>query len=208
MPISALPIFDKKSREAFTLVELLVVVALIALITLVALPQISNFFKVSLNSVTLNLATTIHEAYNGAAITGRVVRLVYDLEKQQFWVESGPSDALLDTEESKKIEENRKKYTKEEPTKKPGFDLEASITPKKIDLPRGIKFFDVYTSQSELPLTEGKAYTHFFPNGVTEQTVVRLMDSQEHKISLVVNSLVGKTKVYNEHVDPKKILEN
>ena len=88
--------------DGFTLLEVVVVVALIALIAIVALPSISSYFKVSLESAARSMAGTFKDGYNTAMLTGNVYRLAYDFKTAQYWVESGPANALLDTEESKK----------------------------------------------------------------------------------------------------------
>ena len=196
---------NKCPNQAFTLVELLVVVALIGLMSLIALPSVSNYFKISLNSVTRELATVIKESYNATTITGRVHRLVYDLDNLEFWVESGPTDILLDTAETREEEERRNRFLSEtekekEKKKVPAFSLEGTITRKKISLPRGVSFKDIITEQSEEPVTEGLAYTHFFPNGITEQTIINLQDSDQHQISLIVSALIGRSELANGYI--------
>jgi prepilin-type N-terminal cleavage/methylation domain-containing protein len=66
--------------SGFTLLELLVVVGLIALISALALPSLSSYFQVSLNSATRELASTFKEAYNSTVVTARVHRVAYDLK--------------------------------------------------------------------------------------------------------------------------------
>ena len=80
----------EQGEEGFSLIELLVVVALMALIGTMAIPSISNVFKISLGSTTRDLATTIRYAYNAAMMTKKVHRLVYDLKANRYWVEVGP----------------------------------------------------------------------------------------------------------------------
>ena len=41
------------------------------------------------------------------------------------------------------------------------FQMDKSVTRKKLSLPTGVTFEDIKTQQSEEPITEGKAYTHF-----------------------------------------------
>jgi prepilin-type N-terminal cleavage/methylation domain-containing protein len=190
----------------FTLVEILVVVALIGLISFFALPAVSNIFRLSLNKTTREMASVIKETYNGAIVTGRIHRVAYDLDKQEFWVESGPNTTLLDTAETKEKERLRKKFANlagQEQTS--DFSLEKSITRRKIDLPRGVEFKDVITEQGPDPITQGMAYTHFFPHGVTEQTVVHLKDGEGHEISLTISPLIGKTAIADGYVKGEEI---
>lgn len=187
--------------RGFTLVELLVVVALIALVTVLALPGVSSYFKVSLNSATRELASVIKESYNSAVMTGNVHRLVYDLKKNEYWVEVGPPTVLLDTAESAEREERRKRFRKASEKEPPsGFSIAKGVTRKKQPLPRGVQFEDIITQQSKDPIKEGTAYTHFFPHGLTERTIIHLKDQSNHQISLVISSLIGRTKLIGRYV--------
>ncbi len=177
-------------------------------IGLFALPSISNFFKVSLNSTTREMASLIKETYNSTAMTKKVHRLVYDFKENKFWVEVGPANVLMDTAATKEKEERRRRFAKpgDEP-KGPAFALAKSVTRKPISLPRGVEFEDVQTEQSKEPITEGKAYTHFFPQGIIEQTTIHLKDSSNHHITLVIHPLIGRTKVIDRYVKQEEALK-
>src|SRR4051812_45884040 len=98
--------------EGFTLIEMMVVVCIIVLISSMAMPSVSSYFQLSLNSATRDLATTIKEAYNSTVVSGKVHRLVYSFKDNNFWVESGPANSLLDTKESRDKEEMKKKFAR------------------------------------------------------------------------------------------------
>lgn len=183
-------------NQGFSLTEMLVVVALIALLTTVALPSISNLFKVSLRSLSREIATAIRESYNSTIVTGRVHRLVYDLDKNQYWVESGPDGVLLDSAAAQDRKEQEKRWARPEDQKPDErFKLEKSITRKKQSLPSGVKFVRIKTDRARAGLTEGVAYTHIFPQGVTEPTVIQIVDSENHAVNLEISSTIGKTRV-------------
>lgn len=189
-----------KKDRGFSLIEMLVVVAILAVITMTALPSISSYFKISMSAAGREMATTIKEAYNATAITGKIHRLVYDLKENQYWVESGPPTALLDTKESKEKAERKLRFGfMKEPPRSP-FSLEKTVTRKKLSLPRGIEFEDILTQQNPEPISEGMAYTHFFPHGVTEQTIIHLKDESNHRASLVISPLIGNSDLYERYV--------
>jgi type II secretory pathway pseudopilin PulG len=93
---------------------------------------------------------------------------------------------------------------------------------RKRNLPRGVHFWGVWTPQYEDPVQPlGQieleammeeapedqkwtiAYTHVFPGGYMEDTVVYLTDSKgEDVTSLVVEPLMGRVKIVQDYVTP------
>ncbi|MCM0605381.1 MAG: prepilin-type N-terminal cleavage/methylation domain-containing protein [Xanthomonadaceae bacterium] len=196
-------------ESGFSLIEMMVVVAIIALLSLFIVPSISGFFRVSLSSTSRELAGVIKESFNASVVTRRVHRLVYDLDSQEYWVESGPETSLLDTSESKEKEERKKKLLKTDEKEAPSqFSIEKTITRKKKSLPNGVKFEDVFTEQYKTPVIQGKVYTHFFPHGVTEQTLIHLTNSSNQKMSLSISTFLGKTTYDERYVELQEVFPN
>lgn len=181
-------------ERGFTLVEIMVVVALIVLIMGIAIPSVLNVGRISSNAAIRGIATTLKETYNSTMVKGRVHRVVWDIENGEYWVEEGPATILLDTDESREKEKRRFfGFSGEERKPKAKFSQDETITRKKVELPTGIKFEDVRNEAAREPIKTGLAYTHFFPHGVAEQTIIHLKDPQDRSTSLIVSSLMGKT---------------
>jgi Tfp pilus assembly protein FimT len=197
-----------KKGGGFTLIEMLVVVCIIVLMSFMVMPSVSSYFQLSLNSATRDLASKIKESYNAAVVTGKVHRLAYSLKENNFWVEIGPSNALMDTKESLEKDARKKKYALHpDAANESEFAIEKALTRKKQNLPRGVIFEDILTQQSPEPITEGVVYTHFFPYGMTEQTLIHLKDNSNHHATLSISSLIGITEVYDRYVSAKELLE-
>ena len=197
-----------RNREAgFSLIELLIVVAILGLVGVIAIPSISNTFRFSVQSSARELATLIKEASNSSQITGKVYRIAYDLKSDQYWAESSSEQTLLKSEESEAIEKERSHiFNKDDgEKKKSSFNQDAMLTKKKRTLPIGVKFKDVYTEQSQDPITEGIAYTHIFPQGITEKSLVHIVDNGKNEISLIVSNLLGRCSVEGRYIEPKEI---
>jgi prepilin-type N-terminal cleavage/methylation domain-containing protein len=192
--------------SGFSLIELLVVVGLIAVVSMLAIPSISSYFGVSMNSAAREIATTMKETYNATMLTGRVHRVAFDLKEHVYWAEIGPTTMLLETKESKEKDERRRKFSRDEGPKDSGFSLDTSVTRKKRPLPRGVQFEDIATHQSDELVTDGTAYSHIFPNGLTERVVIHLRDSSKHRITLVTSALIGRTDMYERYVSATEAL--
>lgn len=192
-------------KKGFSLIEMMVVLVIIVLMSVVVLPSVTSYFQLSLNSAARDLATTIKETYNSTMVTGKIHRLAYDLKENSFWVESSQESTLLDTKESKEKEERKRKFGRATEAPKSPFSLEKTVTRKKMSLPRGVIYEDVVTQQSPEPITEGMAYSHFFPHGVTEQTIIHLKDQSTHHASLVLTPLLGTTELYDRYVNATEI---
>lgn len=196
---------DLKSQQGFTLIEMLVVISLIVMIFVMAMPSISSSFKLSLSSTARGMASVITEAYNASVITGKVYRVAIDLKKNTYWIEVGGAHVLLDTKESKDKEDARRKFLKPGEVKTPsGFSMDTTITRKQQSLPTGVTFEDVMNQLSNEPITEGIAYSHFFPHGLTEQTIIHIQDTSSHHASLVITSVIGQTDLYDRYIDKKE----
>lgn len=196
------------SSKGFTLIEMLVVISLIVMIFVLAMPNISSSFRLSLSSTARGMASVITEAYNASVITGKVYRVAFDLKKNTYWIEQGGTQVLLDTKESKDKEEARRKFMKPGETAPPsGFTMDTTITRKKQSLPTGVTYEDVMNELSKDPIIEGIAYSHFFPHGLTEQTIIHIQDTSQHHASLVITSVIGQTDVYDRYISKKEAFD-
>ena len=120
----------------------------------------------------------------------------------------------MDTEETKARAEHAAKFAsklsdeelKKKKANEPSFTLATYVTRKKTVLARGVEFEDVKTEQSDEPFKEGLVYTHFFPQGIIEQTVIHLKDNSNHHSTLIIAPTVGRTTVIEHFVPFKEAL--
>jgi prepilin-type N-terminal cleavage/methylation domain-containing protein len=191
-------IWTKKQihHSGFSLIEMLVVMAIIALVAATALPTVSSYFQVSIQSATREIASTVKETYYSAVLSGKVHRLAYDLKEQTFWTESTRNLVLLHTAKTQETEKSQHRFDRNETKPKNEFQMEEQVTRKKKALPRGVLFEDIFNERSSKNIETGIVYTHIFPNGFTEQTLIHLKDSSNHQVSLVITPLLGMTDYY------------
>ncbi len=192
----------KTPKSGFTLIEILVVIALIALVTTVAIPNINQAYKVKITNSTRELASTIRSAYDEAVLKGQVHRMAFDIAKNQYWVEIGERNfQLLTVEQKELVEKKESKLSKEEKDKKKSpFQLAKNINKHKNSLPSGVHFSEIQTVLYKEPIKVGVVYAHVFPHGFFEKLILHLKDDQDRESTLMVNPVTGKSQIFNHYV--------
>jgi len=90
-----------RRAAGFTLIEMGVVLALLALVAAVAIPSVNALTGAKLRSTTAMVVGLTREAYARAAITGKVHRIVFDIDKGLFWLERTEEAFVLPSEKIK-----------------------------------------------------------------------------------------------------------
>ena len=180
-----------KRQDAFSLLEILITISLIALFTAVLLPNVTDIFRVNLDSFARTEAGLFREARDHAILTSRVVRLRFDLDKQTYWVEDAPGSFLLPettNERSAGIFDKKKK-------EKGRFNLVKLINKKKKVVPDGLRIAAILSPRSPEIIEEGFADVYYFPHGIGEAVVLHMEDQDGEQRSLILNPITGKTRI-------------
>lgn len=166
MPISKAGIW---TNRGFTFLELAVVLLILGLVAAFAIPTLRGFWSSDLNLTTRHLVRTVYFLADRAAATKRIYRLNYDLNQHEYWatVRSGEGD----------------------------FVPVDSTVMKQVVLPDRIRFTDVVTLHQG-KVSEGQAYTDFYPVGRVDKTTLHLIDKDERNLTLIINPVTGRVKVY------------
>jgi prepilin-type N-terminal cleavage/methylation domain-containing protein len=216
-----------RNQRGFTLIELIVVVAVMAVITVAVVTGVGNVRGASVQSETGKIGVAVRYLYNLTVLSGKVHRLVFDLDKRMYWGEEQTTDDpcqqfLLpgegDEEEAKKAAKRKPKKGKggkvveEEPAKLDGgFAETKSRLLAKYTLDAGISIAGVMTSHQNEPLKKGTAYLYFFPNGTTENALIWVKgdgeaeDDDADVMTVEVKALQGAAKLHSEKVPFEKI---
>ncbi len=154
----------------FTLIEIGLVILVIGVVLGLIIPRLRDQSHSELVSHARKLAVTIRFLRNEAILSGRTYRLNYDLDQQRYWATS--ADADTDPESS-------------------NFVRESGVLAKGVTLPPPVGISDV-----TLPLIAGKlqtgiAYTHFYPDGYVDLTILHI-DNGQDAYTLRIDSLSGR----------------
>jgi len=91
--------------------------------------------------------------------------------------------------------------------KRPTFKKIAGKRGNVRELEGNTTFVVAYTPHEPLPREEGKAYIYFFPNGVTEHSIVQVSDGSDRVYSVEVHPLSGRAFIHNEPIEPEEELD-
>ncbi len=191
---------DKRAEAGFTLIEMVVVLLLAALVITLAVPQFKARTDADLKHSALKLAATIEYTFNQAAFRRETYRLHYDLGSSRYWLDKFVDPAAEAAAKAGNAEPLGEQAETPPPDEgdadagQPHYVVDRRILSQPVTLPDGVQITDVTTQYLE-STSEGEAFTHFFPDGYVEPTVVHLADRNKKEYTLYVSPLSGKVKV-------------
>ncbi len=103
------------NNKGFTLLEIILVLALIGAIAGVILPNLHVTFESQMSVSIKNLSGQIRAAYDNAIFSGRLQRMVVNIKTSEYWVEQAPSNfkgrppLFTDVKSEVNIDENNRK---------------------------------------------------------------------------------------------------
>ena len=166
------------AQAGFTLIEIGLVLLIISIVVALVVPRFRDQSHAELISQARKLATTFRFLQQEAILNGRVYRLNFDLDQQRYFVTSAEDGADLG-----------------------GFARESGILARDVTLPSGLQIADVDVPLVTGKLYEGVAFTHFYPDGYVDATVVHLGNGMEEYTLYVPQPLTGRVYVASGHLD-------
>lgn len=165
---AARPLPRSRPSGGFTLVEIVVVVALISLFMVFSIPLFGNVGTSSLDSSARRLSGTIKYLYNEAALSGLQYRLIYDLDQGSYRAQILAADGrLVDAEDQGRQAR-----------------LKGTVRFEDVQLPGRGKY------------SMGQVTARIDPSGWIEETIIHLDDGQGKKLTLRVMPLTGTTEIF------------
>lgn len=165
------------SRKGFTLLELSLVLFIIGLLVMVLVPRFGGLERARLDTSAKRLAALVRYLHGEAAFRGRTYRIQYDLDQQRYGVQVlAPSQATKT------------------------FVADESSLSQTVQLPTNVTFADIRVP-SIGRVRGGQVFTHFYPQGYTDPTVVHLRDQQSRTITVIIPPITGEAAVYEGYVD-------
>ena len=163
-------------ERGFTMVELGMVLLVLGIVMATVMPRFSGTLeRQHLRSTINGIHGTVRYLQAHAALTKRIYRLTFDLDRQVISVCYFDGD-MCRPETSREL--------------------------RAYALPPDVHVLDVVSPQGT-KTREGEAVTHFHPTGLAEPSVIHLGTNSNQKVTLVIEPLAGRVKVFDDYVEQK-----
>jgi general secretion pathway protein H len=129
--------------EGFTLIEIIVVIAIVALVSAAGVQGIRSLRKADLREATTQMSGTMRYLFDRASTTGKIHRLVVDMETGTYWAEVSDdrfyipreeTEADLRRREEKEAEEDEEAAKKREQAARASQSGKSGSTNSSFDL--------------------------------------------------------------------------
>ena len=191
------------ASRGFTLIEILIVLALIAILSSIAMPSLRGF------AASTRLKSTAHAIRDmlifarDMAITERTSYLVvFDLTANRYWLASSETFNLADP--STPVITNSVSVQSAQPTTEGTTALQGthpSRTNAILGIPQkpghNVSLASMITNHNfqTMQIDSGVDYVYFSPTGSSEDTVLYLQDQRGQTMSIMVENATGRVRL-------------
>ncbi len=209
------------NRRGLTLMELMIVLVIVAALIVGAVVLFNDLTRANLKAQTLRVSGVIKYAYGQAAIRQEYHQLVIDLDSSEYWLEVSdqeniggppqlPAPSLIGAPQGGATSSPATRapgYDSDDPEgsvfglQRPGYREKSDLVVKRRKLENGISFRSVLTTQSQDPITSGRATITFFPSGFVERSQIVLGDASGAFMTMQIEPLTGKVNLLSGDED-------
>jgi type II secretion system protein H len=166
----------KRSEKGFTLIELMIVIAVLGLMLALTIPRLGEIGEANLKRSARHLTGMIRYLRDNSQAQKKKYRIKFDIQNGHYWAE-------LLTQTSDKTEE---------------FKRYQSVMVGEESLSGQTTFRDVQVaSHPDDPIIL------FTPDGWVEHALIHLRDGDNKDFTLIVNSLTGNTDLREGYIEEK-----
>lgn len=195
-------------KSGFTLIEMMIVLAIIGAVVVMAMPYMSN--RNSKTKAFLRQMTVLsRELHTRAKLQGAVYRLVIDLkdekgtgkaEPQTFWVERANGKTVLKPDEEEAARKRANEVGEENRKDPRGFQMDTALMKEAKEIPSGLRFEKVELTRLEKPVTSGKAFIHYMPEGLVDEANIHIKGEKSQAWTISIHPLTGKAELISKSV--------
>ncbi len=191
-----------------TLIEIMIVLVIMAAMAVLVVPRINNRNN-QFKQLTRRLVVMGKQLNSYSRIQQKTYRVVINMpidedKVHSISIESASGNVPIDYEQIKETFENNEKE-REEGDPPPTFQEDRTVLKSPIELPPPLRFKDVEIGALDEKFEEGKAYIHFFPQGMVEEVAVHLTDGNKREWTITYHPLTGKGYIISSYVPLKDL---
>ena len=194
------------ASKGFTLIEILIVLALIAILSSIAMPSLRGFAASTRLKSTAHAIRDILSFARDLAITERASYLVvFDLTANRYWLASSETFNLADP--STPLAASSVGVQPTQPTAGQGTTVLQGTRPSRTNAILGIpqtpghnvSLASMITNHNfqTMQIDTGVDYVYFSPTGSSEDTVLYLQDQRGQAMSITVENATGRVRLQN-----------
>jgi len=163
----------KGNLQGYTLIELIVVIALIGLLLAVGMPRLRTSLLTNNLKLTTRRIIGIAKGLRNKAVREQKVYYLYlDLDNNRYWTDSGAQS-----------------------------DEERSLARQgAVNFAEDVRIVDVW-SRSKGKQADGEAVIRFSAKGYVDLTAIHLGAADDRQVTLVLAPFLGTIKIYDKYVD-------
>lgn len=191
--------------RGFTLVELMIVVAVIAVLSAAVMPALGSLTGADARKASGELAGSLRYLFDTAALRHATCRMVLDLEQRSYGAECAPrlvgvarpsdrAEPEPDDEELESRFPDERDAERRRLLAKSRFGAFSDRLLAHRELPGKTAIREVRVEGRREPITEGKAYVHFFPGGQAERAFIEVADGNT-LYTVVLEPFTGRAQV-------------
>lgn len=168
-----------RNEVGFTLMELMVVVALIAILSLITMPRFHHLLRPNIErDAQTELENLLFAVRQESVLSRSPLVILYDLDEGTF------RSGILSGENQP--------------------DVEDDPLSLKRRLPEGITFMDIITPQDG-KVTEGTCYTIVWPTGWIEPTTLHIKDDEDKPYTMLVEPIAGTVRLEVGYLERRRV---
>ncbi len=195
-----------KQSAGFTLIEMLITVAIIALIATTVVVSTEAIFDTEIRDESSKLASTIQYLYGRAVLDGSTIRLSINIDEKKYWAD-GSTDPIFiefqdeDDDANDDVEELDDELDDPDIIKPivPSFSKITSDIIKSHTLPDSLHVRDIWVEHMRSAVEKGIVHIYFSPSGYVENSVINLEEDSGVVYSLKVMPLTGFVDIMDEY---------
>ena len=188
--------------KGFTLIELLVVLAILAAIAALGLPRIGSRNN-EVRAAVRKLTVLGKELQTHSRLQNKTYRIAFEMnqdEPHRYWVESAAGHIIVNTALQREYDEADEDEREEMGPKLASFSPDPKFGKEPFELPNPLRFKDIEVGTAEDIIDEGRAYIHFFPQGMVEESAIHITDGEDLEWTVAYNPLTGKGHIISSYV--------